>query len=173
MPERREYMRQYWENSDVISKNKEPWVNESLYKSCGQLGMSYEKRLVSVSLDLPDSVLIEHFKEYLHTLRAESGTKEYAKIYKRHNFNDWLDLSVLPFIDLKIWEEEINIPITNRVIADAIFSYGEGGEEIVRKTVRPLCEWLLDFNSLNILAARAATQITGRNKKKIPEENAM
>ncbi len=123
-----------------------------------------------VNLDLPDSILMENFKQYLVTLREKTRTYcSVKKPYRRRAFDDWRRFGVLPFLDLRIWKREADVTIPNRVIADAIFPPGEGGEETVRKTTAPLVEKLL--RSLHLLQAQAAQEILEREAARNPERN--
>jgi hypothetical protein len=54
------------------------------------------------------------------------------------------------------------VKIPNRVFADAIFPLGEGGEEVVRKTTRPLAMRVMGKLNVEILKARAASQLAER-----------
>ena len=53
--------------------------------------------------------------------------------------------------------------IPNRVVADAIFRLGEGGEEVVRKTTQKLASLVLTDSHLQLLASIAAQEIVERN----------
>ena len=71
---------------------------------------------------------------------------------------------VLPYLDLKFWELETGNKIPLRVIADAIYPIGEGGEETVRKTTVPLANSLIQNNNLRILIAQVATEMVENQK---------
>jgi hypothetical protein len=116
---------------------------------------------VRVDLALPDKVLVEQFKALLQSLRKahyEAGS-DFAT-NRRQNFADWVSFGVLPFIDLTTWERETGSKIPNRVMADAIFSLGEGGEDVVRKTTSKIAKELMTDGSLKFLAAVAGQQIS-------------
>lgn len=57
----------------------------------------------------------------------------------------------------------MNVSITNRVMADAIYESGVGGEETVRKTTAPLVDHLLSEKSLNQLAGLLTLQKPEQN----------
>lgn len=101
---------------------------------------------------IPDNVLIDEFKDLLREIRKHGS--DYCNS-QRPDFNGWIKFGVLPFLDLWMWQcvEDKHIP--NRVMADAIFPAGEGGEEVVRKTTRKLAFSLLDEPHLHTLATRA------------------
>jgi hypothetical protein len=113
-----------------------------------------------VNLRLPDKVLIAQFKQFLKDKRSplqrlgilvENKQKSY--------FAAWQRFGVLPYLDLRIWEEETAVKLSNRVIADAIFAAGDGGEEVVRKTTAKLAKSLLAKEHLETLASFAAQEI--------------
>ena len=120
---------------------------------------------VRVNLLLPDNVLLEHFKELLKDIRAvlaSAGPPIENK--QRPNFGLWQSLGILPYLDLRLWELEAGIKIPNRVVADAIFPRGQGGEETVRKTTTKIAKSLLADEHLETLAAIAAQQIIERKQ---------
>lgn len=112
--------------------------------------------LLNVSLELPDRLLIRSFAAFIRKIKGSRGINEIEGFrHRKPDFNEWVRLGVLPYIDLKTWEKENieDVKIPNRVMADAIFPSGEGGEEVVRKTTEKLAYELLNVNMLNILAA--------------------
>lgn len=94
------------------------------------------------------------------TLRRKSIV---TKNWRKPDFADWNRFGVLPYLDLRIWGQETGTRISNRVMADAIFLPGEGGEEVVRKTTAKLARELLTLKHLETLAALAAQEIAERN----------
>ncbi len=143
----------------------EPWIKQPLNQSAtteakdendfGFRGMDS----VIVDLNFPDKILIENFKQYLAARRAESKTEHLSKPNRQQDYYDWVRFGVLPYLDLKMWELETGKKIPLRVIADAIYPMGEGGEETVRKTTAPLANSLIHNNSLRILIAQVADDI--------------
>jgi hypothetical protein len=117
-----------------------------------------------VNLLLPDKVLIAQFKQFLKD-RRNALQRAGASIENRQkpDFAAWRRFGVLPYLDLRMWEHEAGIKLSNRVMADAIFPPGEGGEEVVRKTTAKLAHLLLTRKHLETLAAIAAQEITERN----------
>lgn len=166
LTEKIEYLRKWQESfkKSNFSENTytyQSWIDESIYhSSC----TTPHADAVYVDLKLPDNVLIEHFKLYLKSRRAENkNIIETPKPNRRSDFNNWIRLGVLPYLDLKIWETEEDLSIPNRVMADAIFPHGENGEETIRKTTEPLAMSLLSEESLNRLSAHAALEIAEEN----------
>jgi hypothetical protein len=127
---------------------------------------------VNVNLHMPNSVLIESFKEWLYFARIKTGISN-ADTYKKSDYNRWILYGVLPYIDLFIWQQETKIKIPNRVMTDAIFPQGYGGEETIRKTTEPLAlrligilkdEWV---SPLDLLYSQALHE---RSKQMAPQK---
>lgn len=81
----------------------------------------------------------------------------------RPDFVGWAKFGILPYLDLNAWAEIEGVKIPNRVMADAIFPVGEGGEEVVRKTTQKIAYEILTESHLNKLAALAAQEISERD----------
>jgi len=110
-----------------------------------------------VDLRLPDEILVENFKRFLHAARAKPLDKgKTAERRRKPNLKKWLRFGVLPYIDLKLWETQTGQSVPNRVIADAIFEPGTGGEEVVRKTTAKLANEALSEANLSTLASLAS-----------------
>lgn len=95
---------------------------------------------ISVDMRLPDKELIEQFKQLLKGLRdplQQLGITIDNRL--RSDFDGWAKFGILPYLDLIAWAEMEGLKIPNRVMADAIFPVGEGGEEVVRKTTKKTC----------------------------------
>lgn len=126
---------------------------------------------IRINWTLPDTTLIEHFKQFLKLHRpAESwqdGDDEFAysikKFNRKPNFDDWCRFGILPYLDLQLWALETDNHIPYRVMADAIYLPGEGGEENVRKTTAPLADMLMTETALDVLASQAALEIAEKN----------
>jgi len=96
--------------------------------------------LVSINMDLPDQVLVEHFKVVLQGLRRSRQLANLTDVTTKRNpsnFRKLIHFGALPYLDLRFWAWAKGKKIPNRVMADAIFPPGEGGEEVVRKTEVP------------------------------------
>lgn len=132
---------------------------------------------VMINLDLPDSILIDSFRQWLKSARFDTKTTAAAKRYRKPDFDSWVRLGILPFLDLTIWAIETGVSIPNRVMADAIFHPGEGGEEVVRKTTEPTALKLVDERDsegmapLDALCAQAALELAGQFDAKAEESD--
>lgn len=189
-PGRREYSRRFldqtindrkWLEQQSVYFRKD-WMDDPIYKS-NKLSEGYrfltnfneipsndntsrrrfrgKKNPVMVDLSLPDAILVKAFKQWLKNARKETSTGKNSKRYRKPDFESWIRLGILPWLDLNIWEVEANVTIPNRVMANAIYLPGTGGEETVRKTTKPLALNLIkDENEtdcpLSSLAAQAA-----------------
>ena len=112
---------------------------------------------VRVDLGLPDKVLIKQFKQMLESIRKPLlKVGVFVENKQRPDFEGWAKFGILPYVDLTISAEIEGVTIPNRVMADAIFLVGEGGEEVIRKTTQKLVEEMLIESHLNKLAALAA-----------------
>lgn len=133
------------------------WIDEPVDAISSSYGFHVNAR---VNLMVPDKLLVEQFKLMLAELRR-SGV--FVENYAKFDFSGWIRFGILPYLDLKIWEKEAGIKIPNRVMADAIFPPGEGGEEVVRKTTEKLAKQLLTLKNLETLASLAAQEIAEQN----------
>lgn len=119
---------------------------------------------IRVNLLVSEKQLIEGFKQLLKSLRAKKDPTFSIRKHARPNFSDWVRFGILPYLDLKIWEHEVATKIPNRVLADAVFLPGEGGEEMIRKTTAKLAVQLLGYSYMESLRALAAYEIAERKK---------
>ncbi|NMZ58306.1 DUF6387 family protein [Pseudomonas nitroreducens] len=112
--------------------------------------------VAGVNLNLPDSVLIESFSKWLLEMRKAQGQSTERRYY-RPNFQRWARSGVLPYLDLKVWAQEIGAHIPDRVMAAAIMPRLDFGEGNLRKTVAPTALGLMDdLSELQSLAALEA-----------------
>jgi hypothetical protein len=158
----------YFRNKCYDDSQIRKWINTPLHK-LNPTNIPIEREIVHVNWNLPDTTLIEHFKQFLKTQRPEVIFSEdenddkyqnlLKKYYRTPDFNAWCRLGILPYLDLTFWALEKNLIIPYRVMADAIYLPGEGGEETIRKTTAPLAEiWMTD-EAINALVHHAALQI--------------
>lgn len=116
---------------------------------------------VAVDLALPDEVLVDAFRDLIPSLRelaarrAQCLTPTGAKVDPA----SWAKFAILPYLDLQIWAQEVNVRVPNRVLADAIFLAGEGGEEVVRKTTAKIAAVVTTDAFLRRLVSAAVAQI--------------
>ena len=115
---------------------------------------------------MPDKILIQQFEDYLKHVRQKYPFVKEGNKYKYPEYQKWVDYSVLPYLDLKLWAEEEGCSIPYRVMADAIFPDGDKGEEMVRKTTKKIADMLINDEYVDFLATIAAHEIAEENSKK-------
>lgn len=154
--DRRQKIESWWENilkptlgvtdeALVLSRQVMNFIDAPLHRSQNRramFGFRGYRAAAEVDLTMPDAVLMEAFRAWLSEVRSDIGISS-PKQYRRPDFLSWCRLGVLPYIDLLSWAELSGKSIPNRVMADAIFKPGEGGEETVRKTTAPLANEMI------------------------------
>ncbi|NBQ69365.1 MAG: hypothetical protein EBU46_11265 [Nitrosomonadaceae bacterium] len=137
------------------------WID----KPIDNLVDAFNTRRITVNLQIPDKILLEQFRKLLLEVRKPTrriGITLEAKT--KPDFAAWMKFGLLPYLDLHIWKKETGIKIPNRVVADAIFLPGEGGEEVVRKTTHKIAQEVMSNKYLSMLAAIAAEEVSERNR---------
>jgi len=163
-PERLQYIEDWYKLPDSKKETHPkdaPWFNEPISYSFTPM---YGKALdtINVNLRLPDTFLIESFKEYLAEKRKE--VQVYSKKHLHESdFKNWINYGVLPYLDLIIWGIETETQIPNRVLADVLYPHGEKNEETIRKTTSQLAELLLDSKNIFQLIMQAAKEIAEKS----------
>jgi hypothetical protein len=116
---------------------------------------------VKVDMRLPDSILIEQFEAILKIRKNALAEASISLDEKRgDDFKKWIGFGVIPYFDLLTWSFLENVKIPNRVMADAIFPVGEGGEEVVRKTTKPLMNKIFNKVFIDRIASIVAFEKT-------------
>lgn len=110
--------------------------------------------VIRVDLGATDSALKKSFDSWLAQARAELP----ADVRKPANpiYSKWARYGLLPYLDLRLWEEGTGNKIPDRVMSRAISrnEHYEMGEENIRKTLAPLANRLMkDLSALQALAA--------------------
>ena len=172
------YPHKEWIDRPIYESGKHPefYPNNSSYRLVGGRMRAAEQPVV-VNLNLPDALLIESFREWLKFARPKTKDTAAARRYRKPDFDSWVRLGILPFLDLTIWAIEAGVSIPNRVMADAIFHPGEGGEEVVRKTTEPTALKLVGERDsegmapLDALRAQAALELAGQFDAKAEESD--
>lgn len=106
---------------------------------------------MSINSNLPKSLLMKQFEEFLDSLQIKDSEKRYQQL----DFRNWYKYGVLPYLDLDVWQKEANKRITNLTFANAIHADEVRGEENIRKTTSHLAKTLLSYESLKELAGQA------------------
>jgi len=159
-PERIQYIEDWFNlpnsKKEIYAKDTS-WFNEPI---CNSFIPMYGNALdtINVNLRLPDSFLIESFKEHL-AARRKAVQVFSTKHFRESDYNNWVNMGVIPYLDLIIWGIEHQIKVPNRIIADALYPDGEKGEETIRKTTSQLAETLLDAKTIFQLIMQAGADI--------------
>lgn len=124
------------------------WLDQSRGHDC-----------VYVDLTVPDKILIQQFTDYVRQVRRRYPDIKPAKPYKAPEYKKWIEYGLLPYLDLKLWEIENNVSIPYRVLADAIFTDGNMGEEMIRKTTKKMADQVMSKRYIDFLATMAAQEI--------------
>ncbi len=103
--------------------------------------------LLTANFEQPDYMLIEQFKKMLPSIREISGIPNPSKKYKTLSPNELIKHSVLPFLDLHIWQIENQIKITDSVMHEAIYPVSKEGTGDL-KTTKINALKALDLNRL-------------------------
>ena len=120
-----------------------------------ELNPNFKKFIaISINSNLPKPLLMKQFEEILDSLQIKNG-RDSEKRYQQLDFRSWYKYGVLPYLDLDVWQNEVNKSITNLVFANAIHAAEVRGEENIRKTTAHLAKTLLSYESLNELAGQA------------------
>lgn len=170
-PSKREYLlkryNQICNNEQSINIDKEhpkqPWFDDPVSQHLSPYQIRSDET-IKINLYLPDEILINQFKKNIKLLREKKNISLHSKNREwQHCFDKWINLGVLPFLDLETWAYEKNFKIPNRVMADVIFLSENPGEETVRKTTSPLAYSLLSDDSIEQLKMLAGFEITEKN----------
>lgn len=98
---------------------------------------------LEIDASAPDDVLIDDFKGWLAKLREKHGRVDPIS---ESTLRRWAQHRVLPLIDLTILARLAGIETTNYSLGCMIFSDIDGVDvaEKIRKTTRPLADWIMN-----------------------------
>ncbi|MCB1983977.1 MAG: hypothetical protein H6936_03970 [Burkholderiales bacterium] len=156
----------YDDSNDLFKKPLKYKCKDWIDKPINELSSSnYNNIDLTVDLGIPDKVLVNQFKKLLLEMRRPLHQIDISLENKsKINFSAWIKSGVLPYLDLHIWKIETGIKFPDRIMADAIFPDGEGGEDNLRKTTKKHAKELMNDKFLNKLAAVAVGKISEQNK---------
>lgn len=107
-----------------------------------------------IDLDAPEEKIIEAFKSWLKSMKSSETHMKKLQIstdiprnFSESTVSKWIKNSVLPYIDLVIYQAESEIKLPFHVIGQAIFpdSIDIDTTEAVRKTTHPMAMRALDM----------------------------
>ncbi len=99
---------------------------------------------LNISLDAPDAVLMREFSTLLKLYRKKLGFDQFSKEPTQATLRKLHDYRILPYLDLLIWSEREGIKIQSRILAIALFPYGEKGEYQINHNIKQLAETAID-----------------------------
>jgi hypothetical protein len=143
------------------SAEYQAWMGEPIH--IHQLHKGITEVQLSVDLALPDTLLHQQFRKQLERLRiARPGEFPAPPLrFAKPDFGSWIEMGILPYLDLTLWASLKDVNIPNRVMADAIYPDGEGDPERVRKVTKTLADDLTrdEFSgAMRDLSAQAALE---------------
>lgn len=174
-PGRKEYSRRWIdggsEQFSQVTENYQHkrWMDFPLHESysCRLANSEFEVSLnrgsfglyaaLVVNMNLPDSVLIKQFGDWLLAARGEK------KRLPSVDFDSWVRYGVLPYIDLTIWCFLENKIISQDVMADAIYQQSDkspvfyDAETLRKHTIKiagRLLNYFSDGNEMSIVSSR-------------------
>ncbi|MFC7517273.1 DUF6387 family protein [Herbaspirillum sp. GCM10030257] len=113
--------------------------------------------IANIDLDVPERLLIESFTTFIRQAKGRGNASAAIEDrFRTPNFQEWIRVGLLPYLDLTLWSFEEDITIPNRVYCNAIFPHAEEGEDVIRKTTAPLAKQTLDGYFDKILATLPA-----------------
>lgn len=95
---------------------------------------------VLADLNAPDAVLISAFTHWLKKERRQQAENPLLNNPKKPFYDRWTAYGLLPFIDLCIWAEELELKVLDRVMVAAIMPRMDDGMDKLRKTIKPLAK---------------------------------
>ena len=130
---------------------------------------------IKVDLSCTDNHIKKEFNAWLHTKRSLMQPKpDYRKPGKKgftkHDLDSWSKYEILAYIDLELtalyYQEKMSLrEISIRLWPDDDHQFGDKDmEDHIRKTVKPLAEYLRSDLALNILQSNIQEQYDKRKK---------
>lgn len=115
---------------------------------------------IVVSLDAPEAIILAEFESWLRAERARLDLSEVKNRFKKEHYARWVSLRVLPYIDLRLHAAIEGPPLPYHVIASAIFPERVEIDivEAVRKTTKPLADYLMRDDVINALEAQGESE---------------
>lgn len=108
---------------------------------------NYNTLYAGVNLEASNDLIIEHFKLWLEDAREKLQFNDRKIQFKKHNFLNWYEDSVLPYLDLTIWAEKKGVEIPHKIMGEAIYPPEKEVDlsQAVRRTTKPLAEELMRY----------------------------
>jgi hypothetical protein len=119
--------------------------------------------LLSINLDLSQDFLLSSFREWLSAKRNEREKLGDLVPYA-YNIREWINMGLLPCMDLLMWADEAGTSLSNRFITRAIHDDGLARESATARTTIPCARDFLNSGNKSLmqlvrLRADAAAEI--------------
>jgi len=116
---------------------------------------AYDSAMLMISLGATDEQLKKDFDKWLKNYRSHSKCTVRKKQFTEPKTKKWTNNKVLPYLDLTLIADFENKQLTQNQLGRLLFpdDYDVDLTERIRRTVKPLADFLLDeatFESLNI-----------------------
>jgi hypothetical protein len=150
------------ESPAAFALGRTGYLNVSVDEDCDGL----PEVPIMIDLRFANKVLRQHFEIYIQQLRRQRHGRPKEARKKAPDLNKWGENGVLPCIDLLSWGKELDVRISDSILAEALGSRGQVDRVMIRKTVRPWAEALVsptdrDFTQ-NRLGALAYSDLAER-----------
>jgi Family of unknown function (DUF6387) len=125
------------EQMEFREANQE-WLSQTVHVHRRTRDYYYWRELVEVDLNLPQDVLLRQFREWISEKQRERNEQGSQATPYAPNLKSWVEIGLLPCMDLMLWAAEKDVVLTTREIAMAIHDGGLARESATAKTTIPL-----------------------------------
>jgi hypothetical protein len=112
------------------------------------------KHLLEIDLDLPQEILVSQFRDWISDKQAQRSELGWQAIPHAPNIKRWIEMSLLPCMDLMIWAAEESKKLSTPYIARAIHNDGLARESATAKTTIPMARDFLSHGKRSALLLR-------------------
>lgn len=134
-------------------------VAEQAYDLCLQeVGLSNEGLCtLVVDLSASDEQILADMRQWLLQVRRLTGSIAPVQNFTPRQFETWIAVGAIPYIDLNLWARWQGCTITQNALGEALFPAERAADttERIRRTTRPKAEYLLREQTLKALSAQA------------------
>lgn len=113
--------------------------------------------MLTIDLSATDEQLKKNFSEWLKTQRTITQYTIREKQFTSKDFEKWINNKVLPYLDLTLIANAEDIQLTQNKLGRLLFpdEYNIDLTERIRRSVKPLAEWLLDKKTVEAIRIQA------------------
>lgn len=107
---------------------------------------------LEVSIQAPDSIIIDNFKEWLKEAKKAHGSS-LRNFFTPKEIKKWSKNQLIPYIDLTLWARLEGVKITDAVMGNALFpnEYDKDRTAMIADTVRPKAKWLVQTSVVSAI----------------------